>query len=69
LGAARAAYQQAQARYAAGLSNIYEFTQAFTLLNRAEIDQFVTTNNVWRALLLKSAAEGDLTDFIKLTTK
>ncbi|GAB3788275.1 hypothetical protein GCM10028818_54680 [Spirosoma horti] len=69
LGAARAAYQQAQARYTAGLSNVYEFTQAFTLLNRSEIDQFVTTNNVWRALLLKSAAEGDLTNFIKLTTK
>ena len=69
LGAAQAAYQQAQARYSAGLSNIYEFTQAFTLLNRAEIDQSVTTNNVWRALLLKSAAEGDLTDFVKLTTK
>ncbi|QIP13758.1 TolC family protein [Spirosoma aureum] len=69
LGAARAAYEQAQARYTAGLSNVYEFTQAFTLLNRAEIDQFVTTNNVWRALLLKSAAEGDLTNFIKLTTK
>lgn len=69
LGAAQAAYSQAQARYQAGLSNIYEFTQAFTLLNRAEIDQFVTTNNVWRSFLLKSAAEGDLTDFIKLTTK
>lgn len=69
LGAAQAAYSQAQARYTAGLSNVYEFTQAFTLLNRAEIDQFVTTNNVWRALLLKSAAEGDLTNFIKLTTK
>ncbi|MBR8837118.1 MAG: TolC family protein [Stigonema ocellatum SAG 48.90 = DSM 106950] len=69
LGAAQAAYQQAQARYSAGLSNVYEFTQAFTLLNRAEIDQFVTTNNVWRALLLKSAAEGDLADFVKLTIK
>lgn len=69
LGAAQAAYQQAQARYSAGLSNVYEFTQAFTLLNRAEIDQFVTTNNVWRSLLLKSAAEGDLSDFIRLTTK
>ena len=69
LAAAQAAYQQAQARYSAGIANLYEFTQAYTLLNRAEIDQSVAINNVWRALLLKAAAEGDLTNFTKLTTK
>ncbi|MBO0939316.1 TolC family protein [Fibrella sp. HMF5335] len=69
LGAAQAAYGQAQARYGTGLANIYEFTQAYTLLNRAEIDQAVAVNNVWRALLLKSAAEGDLADFTRLITK
>lgn len=69
LAAARVAYQQAQARYGNGLSNLYEFTQAYTLLNRAEIDQLVAINNVWRALLLKAAAEGDLTYFTRLTTR
>ncbi|CCH03628.1 outer membrane efflux protein (plasmid) [Fibrella aestuarina BUZ 2] len=69
LAAAQAAYGQAQARYGAGLANLYEFTQAFTLLNRAEIDQSVAINNVWRAYLLKAAAEGDMAPFLQLTTR
>lgn len=63
LNAAQAAYGQAQARYTTGLSNLVEYAQAFALLNRAEIDQSVTTNNAWRSLLLKAAAEGDITLF------
>lgn len=66
LSAAQAAFSQASARYAAGLSSILELTQATTLLNRAEIDQSVATNNVWRFLLLKAAANGNLEDFMKL---
>ncbi|MBO0936360.1 TolC family protein [Fibrella sp. HMF5335] len=69
LQAAQAAFGQAQARYTAGLFNIFEYTQVFTLLNRAEIDQLVTVNNVWRALLLKAAAQGDLSGFTAPTTR
>ncbi|MFC0182015.1 TolC family protein [Pseudarcicella hirudinis] len=64
LNAAQSAYNQADSRYQAGLSNIFELTQAVTVLNRAEIDQVIARNNVWRAALLKSAAKGDLSDFL-----
>ncbi|WP_291034934.1 TolC family protein [Dyadobacter sp. 50-39] len=64
LSAAQAAYAQADARYQAGLSTVVELTQSIALLNRAEIDQIVAHNNVWRALLQKLAAVGDITDFL-----
>jgi hypothetical protein len=35
-------------------------TQAAVVLNRAETDQAIATNNVWRALLLRAATSGDL---------
>jgi len=64
LAAAQAAYNQANARYQAGLSTIIELTQAANVLNRAEIDQVVANNNVWRAVFLKSVSKGDLTNFL-----
>ncbi|GLU52602.1 TolC family protein [Dyadobacter frigoris] len=64
LSAAQDAYNQADARYKAGLSTILELTQAVTLLNRAEIDQIVAHNNVWRALLQKAAANGNINGFL-----
>jgi outer membrane protein TolC len=66
LGAARQVYTQAQARYQAGLDNLLVLTQATLVLNRAETDQAIATNNVWRALLLRAAASGDLTAFTDL---
>jgi outer membrane protein TolC len=63
LDAAQRAYTQAQARYNAGLDNLVVLTQATLVLNRAETDQAIATNNVWRALLLRAATSGTLIDF------
>ena len=62
--AARGAYQQATARYESGLATLPEVSQAFLLLNRAEVDQSIAVNNVWRALLLKAASVGNLSIFL-----
>jgi outer membrane protein TolC len=63
LDAAQRVYTQAQARYNAGLDNLVVLTQATLVLNRAETDQAIAINNVWRALLLRAATSGSLTDF------
>lgn len=62
--AAKGAYQQATARYESGLATLPEVSQAFLLLNRAEVDQSIAVNNVWRALLLKAASAGNLSVFL-----
>ncbi len=62
LDAAQRAYTQAQARYNAGLDNLVVLTQATLVLNRAETDQAIATNNLWRALLLRAATTGSLTE-------
>lgn len=64
LDAAQQAYIQAQARYESGLDNILALTQTTALLNRAEVDQALVTNSVWRALLLRAATAGDLDSFL-----
>ncbi len=64
LAAARNAFNQANARYKNGLSSIPEVAQNFYILNRAEVDMTVANNNVWRSLLVKSAAIGDLSIFM-----
>ncbi|MFN8343601.1 MAG: TolC family protein [Spirosomataceae bacterium] len=64
LRAAQQAYNQAKARYQSGLADLPTLLQSFVTLNRAEIDGYVATSNVWRYLLLKAAAEGDLSLFM-----
>ncbi|MFY7827206.1 MAG: TolC family protein [Flectobacillus sp.] len=64
LESAKAAYSQAQARYQAGLGTILEVTQTQMVLNRAEIDEAVAKNNVWRAVLHQYASNGDLSSFL-----
>ena len=64
LAAARQAYTQARARYDAGLDNLLVLTQATTVLNRAETDQALATNNLWRAVLLQSATSGSLSTLL-----
>lgn len=64
--AALQAYKQSQARYRSGLSTMPELYQALYTLNRATADQLTAYNNVWRAVLLQSAAAGDLSLFTKL---
>jgi len=62
--AASDAYTQKFTLYKNGLANIVDFTDALFTLNRAEIDQDIASNNVWQALLYKSAATGDFGLFI-----
>jgi outer membrane protein TolC len=64
LKAASDAYLQKSVLYRNGLSNIVDITQALYALNRAETDRDISVNNVWQALLLKSAASGDFGLFI-----
>ncbi|MHB8259752.1 MAG: TolC family protein [Bacteroidia bacterium] len=63
--AANNAYQQSKARYDAGLGTLTELSQTYYLLNSAAVDLSVARSNVWRSLLLKSAATGDITLFLK----
>ncbi|HWZ15064.1 MAG TPA: TolC family protein [Mucilaginibacter sp.] len=62
--AATDAYNQKYALYKNGLANIVDFTQALYVLNRAEVDNYIASNNVWQALLFKAAATGDFGVFI-----
>jgi len=64
LRAARQAFSQAQSRYQNGLTDLPTLLQSVVALNRAEVDGYVATSNVWRYLLLKAAAEGDLSLFM-----
>ncbi|WP_460972547.1 TolC family protein [Spirosoma migulaei] len=64
LQAARQAYNQARSRYESGLTDLVTLLQTVVTLNRAEVDGYVAVSNVWRFLLLKAAAEGDLSLFM-----
>lgn len=64
LDAAHTAFNQAEARYESGLTDLFTLAQSVTTLNRAEVDSFITNGNVWRALLMKAAASGDLSLFL-----
>ena len=61
LEAARAAEQQASARYKAGLGTIVEVAETQRLLSQAEIDDSLARLGIWRALLGLAVAQGDLT--------
>ncbi|WP_316747037.1 TolC family protein [Pedobacter gandavensis] len=58
--AAADAYRQNSTLYRNGLTTIVDLTQSLYALNRAEIDFELARNNIWQALLLKSAAAGEL---------
>ena len=60
LKAAGDAYLQKSVLYRNGLTNMVDVQQALYALNRAETDRDIAYSNVWQALLLKSAASGDL---------
>ncbi|HEX4372382.1 MAG TPA: TolC family protein, partial [Puia sp.] len=63
--AASDAYLQKTVLYKNGLTNIVDVQQALFNLNHAETDMSVAYINIWQALLLKSAASGDLDLFMK----
>ena len=64
LEAARAAEQQATARYKAGLGSFIEVADAQRVLTQAEIDTALGTLGVWRSMLAVAAAGGNLTPFL-----
>jgi outer membrane protein TolC len=64
VAAARAATEQATARYQSGLGNIDEVAEAQRLLTQAEIDDALARLGVWRALLGVATAAGDLQPFL-----
>jgi outer membrane protein TolC len=64
VAAARAAVQQASARYESGLGNIDALAEAQRLLTQAEIDDALARLGVWRGLLGIAAAAGDLQPFL-----
>jgi outer membrane protein len=65
VSAARAAGQQALARYKAGLGTVLEVADTERLLTQAEIDAALATLGVWRAQLAAGLAAGDLTAFVE----
>ncbi|HVX67174.1 MAG TPA: TolC family protein, partial [Bryobacteraceae bacterium] len=60
VSAARAAAQQATARYEAGLGNIDEVAEAQRLQTQSEIDDVLARLGVWRGLLGIATAAGDI---------
>ena len=64
VAAARAAADQAAARYRSGLGAIDEVAEAQRLLTQAEIDDALARLSVWRALLAISTALGDVRPFL-----
>jgi outer membrane protein TolC len=64
LASARAAEQQALARYQAGLSTAVEVAEAQRLLAQAEAEDALARLEVWRALLELTAAQGNLEPFL-----
>jgi outer membrane protein len=64
VAAARAATEQATARYQAGLGNIDEVAEAQWLLTQSEIDDALARLSVWRGLLGVATAGGDIQPFV-----
>lgn len=69
LKSAHLAFDQAKARYQAGLTPIDDLAQAQRLLVQAEVDDSIARLSVWRALLQLDAARGDLQPFLQAVNK
>jgi outer membrane protein len=66
LAAARLSEAQARARYDAGLASLTEVAEAQNLLASAEYQDAAARVDVWRALLSRAVAHGQLTPFVEL---
>lgn len=69
LKAAHMSFDQAKARYQAGLTPIDDLAEAQRLLVQAEVDDSIARLNVWRALLQLDTARGDLQPFLQAVNK
>ncbi len=66
LTAAQQSEAQARARYDAGLAGIVEVAEAQNLLAGAEYQDAAARVDVWRALMAKAVAQGNLASFVEL---
>jgi outer membrane protein TolC len=66
LAAAQQSEAQARARYDAGLAGIVEVAEAQNLLAGAEFQNGVARIDVWRSLLARAIAQGNIAPFIEL---
>jgi outer membrane protein TolC len=66
---AHVAFDQARARYQAGLAPVDDLAQAQRLVVQAEIDDSIARLSVWRALLQLEAARGDINPFLQAVNK
>lgn len=66
---AHIAFDQAKARYQAGLVAIDDLAQAQRLVVQAEIDDSIARLNVWRALLQLDAARGNVQPFLQAVNR
>jgi len=64
ISSAKAASDQANARYQSGLGNVDAVAESQRLLTQAEIDDALARLSVWRALLQIATAAGDLVPFV-----
>jgi outer membrane protein TolC len=64
ISAARTAFEQATARYRAGLAPVDDVAQAQRLLVQAQIDDALARLSVWRARLQIETARGDIQPFL-----
>jgi outer membrane protein len=64
VAAARAATEQATARYQSGLGNIDAVAEAQRLLTQAEIDEALARLGIWRGLLGVATAAGNIQPFV-----
>ena len=66
LEAARAAEQQATARYQAGLGSLIDVAEAQRLLTQTELDEALAQLSIWRAMFNSAAAQGDLNPLLEM---
>jgi outer membrane protein TolC len=66
LAAARQSEAQARARYDAGLAGIIEVAEAQNLLAGAEYQDAAARVDMWRALLARGVAQGNLASLVDL---
>jgi outer membrane protein TolC len=69
ISAARTAFEQATARYRAGLAPIDDVAQAQRLLVQAQIEDALAHLSVWRARLQIETARGDIQPFLAEATQ
>jgi outer membrane protein TolC len=60
--AALDAFNSSNARYQSGLTSLNEVIQAYYVLNRADVDNAIAINNVWRAILQHAASTGNISE-------